>query len=628
MHKYGVLDIETNALVNPSKLWCIVTKVYPSGEVRKWTYPNFDGFKEYAQTVDKWVTHNGIHFDIPQLNRLIAAGLDVERIIDTLVLSRLIDYSIDCGHSLEAWGLRLGFHKIHFNKFDVFSQEMLDYCVRDVELTYKLFTEIFLPYYESEEWRQSIELEHKSAILGEEMSANGFPFDIDTARSLHKQFTDRLAILDKEIIRAFPPKPVLVKEITPRATKHGTIHKGDFRWLDSSGGRLDLSSFSIGSSFCLIRWIEFNPGSVKQIVDRMNEAGWEPVEKTKKHQEVERELKLCKSRIKRTLLLDKLKDLQITGWKVSEKNLETLPETAPSACKLLRERLILARRASTLEEWINAYVPDTGCVHGTFNTIGCWTHRFSHVRPNFANIVSVDKPLGAELRSLWRADKDQYIVDVDAEGIQLRILAHYMDDPVFTEALVNGRKEDKTDVHNLNKKALGEACRSRDVAKIFIYSWLLGAGAGMTAKVLGSSLSEALKARENFQDFYPGLRELKTVMIPRDASQGYFNGLDGRKVLCSSEHKMLSGYLQNGEAVVMKTAWVLANDRFQREKIAARFINFVHDEFICLVSRSVELATLTKEILANSIKEAGELLNLKCPMSGNGSFGVTWSEVH
>lgn len=509
---------------------------------------------------------------------------------------------------------------------------MLDYCVRDVELTYKLFTEIFLPYYESDEWQQSIDLEHKCAILAEEMSANGFPFDIETARSLHKQFTERLAILDKEIIDAFPPKPILVREITPVATKHGTLHKKDFRWAVADNGQLDLSSYNVGCPFSLIKWVEFNPGSVKQIVERMNEAGWSPVEKTKKHIEVERELRLCRSRIKRMQLLEQLKGLQLTGWKVSEKNLETLPETAPQAARKLRERLILARRASTLEEWINAYDEDTGCIHGTFNTIGCWPHRSSHVQPNFANIVSVDKPFGTELRSLWRAGPEHYLVDVDAEAIQLRVLAHYMDDPVFTEALVNGNKELGTDAHSLNAQALGDVClklsEPRKASKTFIYSWLLGAGVAMTAKILQCSLSEARQGRENFEDFYPGLKNLRQVQIPMDASRGYFVGFDGRKVKCNSEHKMLSGYLQNGEAVVMKTAWVLADDRIQREGIASRFINFVHDEFVCLVDRSVELAELVRIILSDAIKEAGEILNLKCPMAGNGSYGVTWAEVH
>ena len=593
-------------------------------------YPDFEGFEEYVLTVEKWVAHNGLCFDFTVCDRLLGTSFlhCIWSLIDTLVLSRLIDYNIEGGHSLEAWGIRLGYPKIEFHEFDVYSEEMLTYCVRDVDLLYKLFIEIFLPYYESEEWQPAIELEHTCAILAEEMSATGFPFDIDTARLLFTQFTERLAVLDKEIISAFPPKVILQKQITPRATKHGTIHKGDFRWLKPTDGRVDLSPYSIGCPFSRVEFVNFNPGSVKQIVERMNQAGWEPVEKTKKHQEIERELKLCRSRIKRAQLLDSLKELQLTGWKVSEKNLETLPEDAPKAAHKLRERLILARRVSTLEEWIGAYREDTGRIHGTFNTLGCWTHRTSHVGPNFANIVSIDKPYGKDLRSLWRADENHYLVDVDAAGIQLRVLAHYMDDPVFTEALVNGREEDETDVHNLNRKALGEVCLTRKVAKTFIYSWLLGAGVGMTAKVLTCSTSLAKAARESFENFYPGLKNLKQVIIPEDALRGYFVGLDNRKVKCSSEHKMLSGYLQNGEAVVMKTAWVIANDRIQREGIASRFINFVHDEFVCLVDRSVELAELTKKILADAIREAGEQLNLKCPMSGNGDYGITWSEVH
>jgi DNA polymerase I len=618
-----VSDIETNRLVDPDKIWCIVCKEYPSGTIHTFRYPDLSGFKEFVSKVTTWVFHNGIDFDVRQISRIITIDIPPSDVCDTLILSRLLNYSLEGGHSLDAWGLRLGYPKKPIEDFSTFSEELIERCTGDVEITYKLFSK-FKKYLDSPEWQPSIQLEHQAAILALEMSANGFPFDHQGADNLAKQFKDKLDILDKEILDAFPPKCTLVREINPSLTKHGTLHRKDFKWLPCTDGCLDLSPYSADSPFSLVTWEPFNPGSVRQIVDRMNAAGWQPTEKTKKHLQVERALRQCRDKAKRKSLQDELTELQTWGWKVSEQNLLTVPDTAPQATRKLQERLILARRLSTLEEWLNAYNPATKCVHGRFNTIGCWTHRFSHVEPNFANIIANDKPYGPEMRGLWRVEDDEYLIDVDADGIQLRVLAHYIDDPVFTEALVNGRKEDRTDMHSVNQRALGAVCKTREMAKTFIYSWLLGAGAGMTAKVLGCSLSEANAARTNFENFYPGLKSLRRKQIPLDASRGYFLGLDGRKVICDSEHHMLSGYLQNGEAVIMKTAWCIAKENLPD---GVRFINFVHDEFV-LAAKTEELANEALTICSDAIRQAGEVLKLKCPMKGNGSIGETWAQVH
>ena len=624
---YVVCDIETDRLFDPTKIWLIVCKEVETGIVHEFRWPDHEGFKEFAAEVSRWIMHNGIHFDARHISNFLV-HIDSNAVIDTLVLSRLIDYQREGGHSLDSWGERLGYPKLDFKDFSELTEEMVTYCHRDVEITYQLWVNYLKSYWLDKSWSKAISLEHRCAVLGEEMSANGFPFDIKTALELTDYLTEKLEILDKEIKRAFKPKSVLVREITPITTKHGTLHKKDFRWAVTPDGSMDLTAYSAGCPFSLIKFEEFNPGSVKQIVARMNEAGWSPVEKTKKHKEVERELRMCRSRIKRAELQEKLSELTMVGWKVSEKNLETLPDTAPEEAKKLTERLITARRLSTLKEWSNAYREVTRRIHGTFNTIGCWTHRFSHVAPNFANIVSVEKSYGKQMRGLWRVEKDQYLIDVDAEGIQLRVLAHYMNDPVFIKALCQGKEEDETDIHNVNRKALQPVKVTRKQAKAFIYSWLLGAGIDGTAAILKCPRQEAKKSRDNFLETYPGLKHLREVEIPRDADRGYFIGFDGRKVPCNSTHLMLSGYLQNGEAIVMKTAWIIADRILKARKLPFKWINHVHDEYLVTVPRCLDVAIRCLDVMKFAIKRAGEVLNLRCPMAGKGTWGNNWGEIH
>lgn len=657
--RIAVTDIETNRLVNPDIIHVVCIKDLLDSSSLTFPNPQTDPkpFLSYAETVDTWVTHNGIHFDIVQLDRLLGGysslfkdALDHHRVIDTLVLSRLLNYRLDAGHSLEAWGERLGYPKIKFNNWDTLTDEMVTYCHRDVEITEKVYN-LFLKYIQSDEWKTAIDIEHRCAYYCQKMHENGFFFDIEGCKALRADIVEQLEVLDNEIKTAFPPRSRLVREITPSLTKHGTLHRKDFKWLrgldtGESDGCLDLTPYSAGSPFSLIEFEEFNPGSVKQIVERLNEAGWKPTERTKGHIEALKTYQRA-NKNNRSRLKERLDGFARYGWTVSEENLKTLPDDAPKPARTLTKRLLLDRRRSTLEEWITSYergdgTEVTGRIHGRFNSIGTWTHRLSHSEPNQANIVRIivgpsgdpvkgfDGGYGVEFRSMWRAAPGKTLVDVDAEGIQLRILAHYMDDERFTEALVNGSSKDGTDVHTLNQRALGSVCSSRAVAKTFIYSWLLGAGPSKTASILGCSLGEAKSARDQFLTFYPGLERLRTETIPKDASRGYFVGIDGRKVKCNSEHLMLSGYLQNGETVLMKKAldiWynrAIANGLDPQRDF--KLVDFVHDEFV--VEAEEDTAEEIMSYMVDSIREAGEFFNLKCPHQGNGHIGYTWAEVH
>ena len=104
--------------------------------------------------------------------------------------------------------------------------------------------------------------------------------------------------------------------------------------------------------------------------------------------------------------------------------------------------------------------------------------------------------------------KGCYLVGTDAEGIQLRVLAHLMKSEEYVHAIVSGKKEDETDIHNLNRKALGMSHVTRDMAKTFIYV-PTRAGNAKVAQILKVNQKEAKQAVENFMQSIQGLAELK-----------------------------------------------------------------------------------------------------------------------
>lgn len=169
---------------------------------------------------------------------------------------------------------------------------------------------------------------------------------------------------------------------------------------------------------------------------------------------------------------------------------------------------------------------------------------------------------------------------------------------------------------------------TRDHAKTFIYAWLLGAATPKVASILTTSLSKAKKATDSFVESTPGLKELKKDKVPYDAARGYFIGFDGRPIRCDSEHKMLAGYLQAGESVIMKWANRIWYRELKASGVWFKQVNDVHDEWQTEVRDNLEEAEFVKQTQINSIRLAGEQLGIKCQLDGSGSIGKNWKDTH
>lgn len=651
-----IFDIEANGLENPTEIWLICAKNIDTGEVFYFRNVTKNAYERerfilWQKDVQFWCGHHILGFDLPVLHFLI--GLDIDRIlpisIDTLVVSKLVDYGRKGGHSLESFGEEFGHDKLTFFKFtdkelyncnSILFKQLEAYCLRDVEVSLRLYNHL-VSYINDCANKPAIELEQQFQLVVNDLHHNGFSFDVPKAKRFLEKVEKELGVLDKDILEAFPPKEILIREFTPKVTKFGTISRTSVpRSLHH-----EIHLYKPGEKYRHTRLETFNPASHKQLIEVLNTAGWSPTDKTQTHIDTERELNQLKRTrnrdpeidIKIKLCQDKIKILQQSGWRINENNLTTLPSTAPAGARLLAKRILLEARRRSLTEWLKL-VRDDGRIHGYYYGIGAWTHRMSHQKPNTANIPTAyhengsPKLLGKEMRALWKAPKNRLLVGVDAEGIQLRIFAHYINDKEFTDALVNGRKEDKTDPHSLNQSILGPVCKSRQAAKRFIYALLLGAGINKLAQVLDASLSETEDALNHLLGRYQGFQYLKKSVIPSDAKQGFFIGLDGRTVKIPGDtvgerrHLCMSGYLQNGEGIIIKKTAIKAAPSLAQYK--ASLINIVHDEFIIEGPNDIRTCEKIKNKFETSIEEVGKELNLKCPLKGDGSIGLNWFEIH
>lgn len=288
------MDIETDAL-DATRIHVICTQDIETGEREQFLNVSHieeekERFLGYIRHYDRLVLHNGIGFDIPMINKLLGAGsVDPSKVVDTLIVSRLVDYTMDGkGHSLRAWGIRLGDFKLDFKGFEVLTQEMIDYCHQDVEVTvqlYRRFEKIIL----DSDWQESLRCEHDIQIMCEEMTANGFFFDEDKAEELLGEIICEMDRLEAGFQEDFPPKLEEVNRIKYRRKKDNSLMSNVVKAQEKYFKTEVDWSFNPPELRCY-DWIPFDPASPKKRIDRLWEAGWQPVDKTKGHMEYERDL--------------------------------------------------------------------------------------------------------------------------------------------------------------------------------------------------------------------------------------------------------------------------------------------------------------------------------------------------
>ena len=576
-----ILDIETDAL-KATEIWCVVIKKLYDKEFLVFTEPDKLSFITEEDTV---VTHNGIEFDIPYLNRFWHTGIKSSQVKDTLVMSRLFNPNREGGHSLKNWGKRIGFEKYDHTAFDAFfseeeREEKIEYCKRDVELTEKVYSILL------EEGRdfsdKSITLEHQIAHIINLQTQHGFFLDERKADMLFSLTRGKAMQIQEEIHQEFKPRPKFIREVTPKYKKDGSLSLTGLNNIDNAAE-------TVAGNFSTFKFEEFNLGSPKQIIERLNAYGWNPVVFTPKG-----------------------------SPRICERNLETISDNAPVAAKKLAEWKMLESRWKTVESWTKFCDSDSR-VHGKVFTMGAVTGRMTHADPNMANVVSSDKPYGRECRECFTvANPDSYkIVGMDAKGLELRMLAHYMNDPEYIDIVLHG------DPHAANQKAAGLATRAQ--SKTFIYAFLYGAGAERIGSIVNGTAHEGARLKSQFLYNMPALSTL-IEKVQKIATGGYVPGLDGRRILIRHQHAALNSLLQGAGAIVCKQ-WSICMHRYiKRNNLDAHLVNTIHDELQYEVhDKDVEAVVIGAD---KTMQEAGKILDVRLQLNADAKVGLTWADTH
>ena len=630
-----VFDIETDGLLPVvSKLYCISVGDTETGEID--AYPPDtaeDGVRRLLACLRDGGTivgHNVVNYDVPALEKLFpwfSVYKDEEaRVLDTLVMARLVYANIETidlgflkkgvlpgklykSHSLKAWGYRLGVHKGGYGEqeaaWDAYTPEMLDYNRQDVVVTMALLKKLQAQRYSP----TALSLEHRVAWLMAKQERSGFPFDVRAAEALEAELRAKAAVIDDRLRQEVPPLPDKVF-IPKRDNKTKGYKKG----------------------VPIQRFKPFNPNSRKQIEYLIRSVhGYSPQDAD---------------------LYDipdgaDSPDLGEYRLKIDEETFgyiqkdEAASEEVKRLSAMLADALLLSKRLGQLADgnhaWLKEYDRRDGRMHGRVITNGTVSGRAAHASPNVAQVPAVGSPYGKECRALFNAG-DWYEVGVDASGLELRCLAHYMfpyDDGEYAETILNG------DIHTKNQEAAG--LPTRNDAKRFIYGFLYGAGDAKIGKLIGGDAADGKKIKRKFLSATPALK------ILRDAIQNtivetehgkvirwkrhYLRGLDGRLLHVRSPHSALNLLLQSAGAVVCKW-WICQTE----ERMLARGLGHGWDKdfvYMAWIHDEIQAACRTKEIAEAFVSEAQAAmrdtqaaLGFRMRLDTEGKIGKNWADCH
>ncbi len=495
-----------------------------------------------------------------------------------------------------------GREKDEFDDFTRFSEELLERCVSDVEINRRLFLRLSRIMRDIGYSEESCEIEHETRRIIDRQQDNGFFLDVPGATGLSRQLRQRGVDLAEPIQSLFPPNLVPVKTLKYRLKEDGSPYQSYLRHV---AGYPRVTRGQDDDYTCW-DWRTFNLASPKQRIEKLLELGWVP----EKFGKVTKRMRAA--------------GIKVGNPMVDEDSLVAAAESLQEpALGLLAEWLVCFARANMIDSWLKFVDPSDSKVHGTILSCGALSRRMTHRDPNTSNIPSNDAKYGKECRGFWRPTPGWVQVGYDAKGIQMRLFGH------FCDMYRKHRDIYETylgDPHTGNAQLIGQG-ETRRNAKNHFYAFIFGAQAPKLGKMVGKGRAFGEHVTAKLFEAAPGLKEATEEAKTEFRSTGRLRCLDGGFVHCTGEHAAFNYQVQPAEAVVMKKAMILLDEKLTREGVEHRKIGDNHDEgqHEC---RTEGDARRLGELAADSIRESGEHFNLRVPMEGDYKIGASWADTH
>jgi len=629
------------------KVHCLVAKDIDTGEIYKFYQESLTkkAINEFLSNATEVIFHNGIGYDLPVLMLYFGVSYKVRsrldgqdlingrpcKITDTALVSRTLWPDRPFGHSLKEWGKHLGVLKGSYGQqeeaWDTFSQEMLEYCVQDVEVTHEVFKAL-----EKErgswEWEPAICMEQAIAEVIFRQEHFGFAFDKNQAEATLGDLNAKMADIEDRVEPLLPEKRIsktAAKSFVPpklQFKKDGHPSANMEKFAERVGGEIrggvgDWSFWYKGKTHELPLPTEplethepmtlANQSDLKQ---HLVDLGWKPtvwgdndLSVNQKKQKVPYEKykeavhRYCTETQTSAFKPFRLEQQQVTSVKelyrklmigdrdrpvrvlTSPKytvnqdkdicpNLEKLGERVEFVRDVVNWLTYRHRRNSILSPKGTGFLAQPrvgidGRIQTPAITCGASTSRMRH------NVVcNIPRPTslyGAPMRELFGVPEGFYQIGCDAAGLEARVEAHYTLPYNGEEYAQNLLGEKPNDIHSATARKMDV---TRDVAKTLKYAISYGAQPPKVAKQMDWPLPKAKKVFNDFWEAAAPLRDLKERVERYWGTKGqrkYIKGIDGRKLMARSKHSLVNLLFQSCGVIIMKQAAVLLDRWLEQE---------------------------------------------------------------
>jgi len=278
--------------------------------------------------------------------------------------------------------------------------------------------------------------------------------------------------------------------------------------------------------------------------------------------------------------------------------------------------------------------PETGRLHTSFNQTGTATGRLSSSDPNLQNIP-VRTELGRQIRAEFVAEPGKVLLSADYSQIELRIMAHFSEDAVLTEAFQKGE-----DIHSRTAQEvfgvgpLLQTAEHRRVAKVINFGIIYGLSPFGLAQQLGIEQRQAAQFIQAYFERYRGVKQYLDRTLAETRQTGYTKTLLGRirpiPEIASSQFNLrnfaertaLNTPLQGTAADLIKLAMIQIDHRLVKEKLDTKMILQVHDELL------FEVPTGELELVRKLVRdEMQNVRTLKVPIVTEVKVGPNWRDM-
>lgn len=589
-----VFDIEADSL-DPTRVWCICAKDVETGEEFMYGPESLsEALQDLFPKYDVLMGHNIITFDLDVLRRLqgYVPG-EHQIIIDTLVLTKLVYPDIPKGNSLDAWGARLFCPKHNFKDFSQYSEEMLMYCMQDVRVTTSIYIYVYPSYNKEYTNKECYTNEEKIHCIINEQEKNGVFFNVSLAKNYLVVLQEEMEKNDSLLIQYYTTRLLQGSVVNKPFTMYGVLTKLVTKYLDE----YNIPHEYVCGPFTKVIYEEFNPNSPIQLKRLLLQHGWVPDEWTPSGEPA-----------------------------LSDTSISVLGELG--AVVLRRNKL--SHSHSKIQGLLDRVRSD-GRIGAAANSCATNTGRMRHI--GVANIPRVtynkaEKRLvyypeyqpsffGTETRSLFCAAPGRVLAGYDAKGLELRILAHFINNQNYTEIVAHG------DPHEYTQRETG--IPSRDDAKTLIYALVYGARDNKIGSIVGGGSREGAAIRKRLFKAIPGFENL-VKRVEAAAQKGYLIGLDGRKLYVRDGKSPLNTLIQGNGAICMKYIAITLDELAKKESFDGFKVLDMHDEGQWEINPDCK--DRFKELVEAAFVECTTHFKLNCPLASDVKFGNTWAETH